>query len=357
MINNKFVYLPSVFAVEDEYQIIIKLKKPALVKITVGNKTYFDHSNGVIRSSCPVHKISIPVCELDKHKKYTVCVTTLIKRLAYFSKCCDEEKETFDFYPVPDENIRICHLADVHGDYKSCMNAVNKINGDIDLLVLNGDVIDHSGNVRNFNIIYKLCEAITKGEKPVIFSRGNHDLRGIYAEKLEDYIPTLNRKTYFSFRLGSLWGLVLDTGEDKRDFHEEYGNTVCCECFREDEEEFIKSVIEKEEYNKDGISHKVIICHNPFTNCLEEPFNIERPRYRRWAKMLGESINPEFILSGHLHISGVFDIGGKLDNEGVQPCPVILGSERTNKGGNTTFGLAYITLCKDGYNVDIIKNK
>jgi len=354
---NEFVYLPSVFAVGNEYQIIIKFRKEAMVKIKIGDKVYCDHSNGVFRSSYPVHKISVPMSELDKYGKYTVSVVTLINRLAYCSECYEEESETFNFYPVPKDEIKICHLADVHGDFKSCMGAVKKIKGDIDLLVLNGDVVDHSGNVRNFNIIYKLCQAITKGEKPVVFSRGNHDLRGIYAEKLEDYIPTQNRKTYYTFRLGSLWGLVLDTGEDKVDSHEEYGNTVCCEYFREDEEEFIKSVIENKEYEEEGITRKIVICHNPFTYCIEPPFDIERPRFRRWTKLIGENIKPDCLLSGHLHTSGISEVGGELDNEGIQTFPVVVGSERTGNRGNVTFGLAYITLNKDGFNVEFVRNK
>ncbi len=353
---NELKHTPAVFAIENEYQIIFKLKKPALVKIKVGDKYYADHSNGVLKSSCPVHKISVPMSELDKYKKYTLCIITLKERLAYFSKCHGEEYVSFDFTPVPEDNIKICHLADVHGKFKAAEQVFKKVNEKTDLLVLNGDVIDHSGNVKNFDVIYKLCELVTHGNIPVVFSRGNHDLRGIYAEKLEEYIPTRNGKTYYTFRLGSLWAVVLDTGEDKADFHEEYGNTVCCEIFREDEEKFLNEVVNSKEYLKDGITHRIVIVHSPFTYCQEPPFDIERPRYRRWVKLIADNINPEFYLCGHVHISGVFEKGSEYDNENIQSCPVILGSEMDKKADKVKFGLAFITLTKDDFKVDFYRN-
>ena len=66
--------------------------------------------------------------------------------------------------------------------------AAAKAFGDIDFLILNGDILDHSGDPSKFANIYIICSEITGGNIPVVFSRGNHDLRGNYAEKFADYI-------------------------------------------------------------------------------------------------------------------------------------------------------------------------
>ena len=34
-----------------------------------------------------------------------------------------------------------------------------------------------------------------------------------------------------TFRLGNLWGILLDCGEDKNDDRPEYGGTICCHAF------------------------------------------------------------------------------------------------------------------------------
>ena len=358
MTNNKLLYAPAVFAIEDEYQIFIRLKNKALVWIEIDGEKYYDHSNGVLCSSNAVHKVRVPAEVLEKAKHYKVCVRTLIKRLAYFSKCYDVETEDFSFYPVPCEGeIRICHVADVHGCADAAINAFINMKNEPHLLILNGDVIDDSSTTRNFNCIYKLCDKITHGEIPVVFSRGNHDLRGVCAEKLAQYIPVRDGKTYFTFRVVSLWGVVLDCGEDKGDSHEEYGHTVCCEEFRKDETAYLKTICESSTYNEKGIKHKIVVSHSPFTFRQPSPFDIERYTYKEWAELAGKYIKPEFILSGHLHRCGVAQKGSELDNDGIQPCPVILGSEMNGKRANTKFALAEIVLNDDGFNVNFHKNE
>lgn len=127
--------------------------------------------------------------------------------------------------------------------------SAGKAFGAIDFLILNGDIIDHSGSVENFDEIYEIIEELTGGSIPVVFSRGNHDLRGVCAEKLAEYTPVDNGNSYYTFTLGSIWGILLDCGEDKIDAHPEYGNTVCCHAFREEETEYLKQVIENKRKN------------------------------------------------------------------------------------------------------------
>ncbi|MBO5269618.1 MAG: serine/threonine protein phosphatase, partial [Clostridia bacterium] len=79
---------------------------------------------------------------------------------------------------------------------------------------------------------HRIAAGVTKGRIPVVFARGNHDTRGKYAERLANHTPTDNGRSYYSVRLGKLWMLVLDCGEDKNDDHAEYGHTMCCHAFR-----------------------------------------------------------------------------------------------------------------------------
>ena len=91
--------------------------------------------------------------------------------------------------------------------------AAAKAFGDIDFLILNGDLPDHSGDIKNFTAIHRIVAEITDGEKPVVFSCGNNGMRGIYAENIEEHTPTDKGNSYYTFRLGSIWGMVLDCGE------------------------------------------------------------------------------------------------------------------------------------------------
>ena len=322
---------PAVFAVGDEYQIFVPLKKEAMMWVKVADKEYYDASNGIMRSQSKLHRVSVPMAELNSAGRYTVYIRPIIKRLPYFTQTAEVRECSFDFYPVPENNIRCYHISDAHNDIDGPVAAANAF-GDIDLLILNGDVIDHSGNPRKFDNVYKICEKLTGGNKPVVFSRGNHDMRGNYAERFAEYTPNGNGNTYYTFRLGSLWGLVLDCGEDKTDDHAEYGYTVACHDFRQRQTRFIEKVADSGEAFADGIKTRVIIAHNPFIMRYEDPFDIENDIFNYWTKLIGEKIKPDVYICGHCHVLAVGMPGDECDARGVS-CPVIIGARPDKKNG------------------------
>lgn len=320
---------PAVFAVKDKYQIAVPVKSDVLFWVTVGGEDYFDHSNGIIRSHVSLHKAEVPMEALNREGKYTVNYRKIVERKPYFSVTEETVSAEYEFFPVrADKPVHIYHLADTHGTFGLPASAASYFGDGIDLLILNGDIPDHSGDVKNFDLIYELCSAITGGMHPCVFSRGNHDTRGIYAENIADYTPTENGHSYYSFRLGPLWGIVLDCGEDKDDSHPEYGHTVCCHCFRREETEYLENIIKHadEEYDGEGVVYKLVICHVPFTQTSNAPFDIERELFKKWADLLKEKVKPHLMLTGHNHKKCISHIGGKLDGKG-QPCPVIVAAE------------------------------
>lgn len=321
--------LPTVFAVGSNYQIFIPLDIEAIISIRVGDKVYYDDSNGILRSNSLMHRVEIPMSELDKACKYTVICRKMIERKPYFPTSEEPFEVSFVFRPVKGENINIYHISDAHNMESQPIAAGQYFADSLDLLILNGDIPNHSGEIANFNSIYRIAYGITKGEIPVVFSRGNHDTRGIHAEEFVQYTPNDNGKTYYTFKLGPLWGLVLDCGEDKLDSHEEYGNTVCFHNFRLKETDYIKSVVAnaENEYSRDGVKHKIIICHIPFMRKDVKPFDIEQDLYKEWTKIICENIKPELILFGHTHKCAVYEAGGDYDNYGYQNCPAVVGSE------------------------------
>ncbi len=320
-------YTPAVFAVGNTYQIMVPVTEASIFWVEIDGKSFYDEQNGIMRSLCKTHRVSVPMDILDGAGEYTVCERVIIDRKPYFPEMKDTEKRTFSFKPLPSDDIRIYHIADTHNKTKEPIAAAEKF-GKIDLLVMNGDIINHSGDIAYFDTIYEIAEKITGGNIPIVFARGNHDLRGYYAEVISDYTPNQNGNTYFSFRVGNIWGLVLDCGEDKSDSHPEYGFTVACRAFRERQTEYIKEIIKnsKNEYEQEGVLHKLIISHNPFTYQLEPPFNIEEDIYTEWARLIRENIKPELMLCGHLHITKIAEAGGEFDRLG-QPCTMIIGSD------------------------------
>lgn len=330
---DEFAALPTVYAVRNTYQIIVPVKCETVMWVSVGDKCFYDDSNGILRSSCSTHRMTVPAELLDREKKYTVCYRVIRERKPYFTEADGVLCYTSVFHPIEKSPVNIYHIADAHNRVNEPVAAGSYFGGELDLLILNGDIPNHSGDISYFTAIHEIAARLTGGEKPVIFSRGNHDTRGIYAEKLEDYTPTDGGRSYYTFRVGHIWGIVLDCGEDKPDDHPEYGHTVCCEDFRRRETEYIREVIRncKSEYEADGVSNRLVVCHVPFTEKFQAPFDIEEDVYSVWSELLREHVRPQLMLCGHMHEAYISDEGSEKDYQG-QPCTVAVASQVGDDG-------------------------
>lgn len=337
---NELLFAPAVFAVKDKYQIMVWARTDVLFWVTVDGVDYHDHSNGIVRSSTRIHRVNVPMEALDKAGEYTISYRRIIERKPYFPTTEEPVSQTIKFKPVnPDGPIRIYHLSDTHGRFTDPAAAAGYFGDDLDMFILNGDIVDHSGSIENFKLIFRLCEAVTGGQRTCVFSRGNHDLRGFCAENIAEYSAAEDGHSYYSFRAGRVWGMVMDCGEDKPDDHAEYGNTVACHEFRREETEYLKKVIKNadEEFNAPGVEYRFVIVHNPFSYTINPPFDIEQPLFKEWLDLLEQNARPQAMISGHLHGAYVAHKGGNLDSKG-QICPVIIGSrEAKDKDGKNDF--------------------
>lgn len=339
---------PTVFAVGHQYHIFMPFTTDVILRVEVGDRIYYDHCNGILRSNTLMHKVELPMSVLDEAGEYTVVYKKMIDRQPYFPRSEDERRWTVSFRPVKDSgDIRVYHISDTHNLVDEPMAAGRYFGDAIDLLVLNGDIPNHSGDIENFNAIYKIAAGITGGHCPCVFARGNHDTRGIHAEDMPHYIPTVNGRTYYTFRVGCVWGLLLDCGEDKCDEHPEYGGTICFHRFREEETDFIRDVIANadREYAAPGVKHRLVISHVAFTHILRPPFDIERELYDEWARLMRTYIRPDLLLYGHHHVVDICPVGSDFDHRG-QACTAIIGSKpifaRENGGTDGFIGTGIV---------------
>ena len=325
---------PVVYAVGKDYQIMALVNQdlPVVMWVEVNGTQYYDASNGVLRSARSSHRMTVPQAELNAAKEYTLCCHVLTKRKAYFSQTEPLQKKTYKFRPLEKtENIKIFMIADAHNRVKCPIAIAQYYEKDLDLLILNGDILNVSEKYSDMINLYKVAGGITNGEIPVVYARGNHEPRGVMAENLEEFAPVRNGHSYFTFRVGPIWGIALDCGEDKPDGHDAYGHTIACHAFRLAETEYLKSVIADaaNEYNAPDVKYRLVVCHIPFIRG-----KFEADIYREWCTLLRENVKPNLMLSGHYHRLHVVRQGDKWDENGA-PCTVVIGS-RTGKGDDFT---------------------
>lgn len=299
---------PCVFVVGHEYQICFNVMEHGVAWVEIGDRKFCDSEGGLMRSETLIHKVNVPMEVLDNAKEYTVCFRALPERRPYFPELGELQQAHYTFRPIDwSDGLQAYMLADTHSQVEGPTKAAQYFGDKLDLLLLNGDIPAESKKYEDIRAIYEITSNVTGGHIPVVFSRGNHDYRGKLATDLPQYIGTRNHNTYFTFRIGSLWGIALDCGEDKRDTNIEYGGLVDCYTMRRQETEYLKSVLAnaENEFDAPGVTTRIVLTHVPFCTTLmggndPEQFDIEPELYQEWVGLLNQ-MKIDVMLCGHTH--------------------------------------------------------
>jgi len=331
--KSAFEIRPAVCAAGENYVICVPSDGDMLMSVFVEGEEYTNDVCGVKLSSCLVHKFYVPAEKLNTAKKYSV-IYERINRKAYFSEKEPPVRKDFSFYPVKKtEDINIYHLADVHGKTASGIKAGRYFGENLDILILNGDISSSSQTVEETRLPLDIAYEITKGEKPCVITRGNHDLRGVFAERIHEFYPLADGNFYYTAKLGPILFLVLDCGEDKNDSNREYAGTISFHKYRLKETDFVRRICNSESIFSDEVRYRIVVSHIPFANRDYDPekeeneFDIENDIYGEWVTLINEKFNPSFGLFGHVHNTGVFSGEGAKYNDRFLHCPSVIGGK------------------------------
>lgn len=324
------LFAPCVYIAGGEYQIVFATKKNGMAWVTVGMEKYADSQTGLMRWNTPHHKIPVPMAELDAAGEYTLHFCAMDDRAPYYPVHGEEETKTFAFHPMnTSAGVKLYHIADTHGNYEDPIACAKQFPGHT--LVFDGDIANHNSTAEDLYLLFRINEAVTGGERPILFARGNHDTRGPAACILPELIPLCGGEPYFTFRTGDLFGISMDCGEDKADSSVEYGGTVDFEAYRRKETRWLEQVAQQGEWK--NAKYRMAICHIPFTRAHEAPFDIEKETYARWVALLNE-MQINVLLCGHMHRYDVILPGSENDIYG-QKFPVVVGSSLSQETGLT----------------------
>ena len=108
----------------------------------------------------------------------------------------------------------------------------------------------------------ELAHQITRGQTPVVYARGNHEIKGEYAEDLHKYVGAKGEDFYYTATLGQeVFCVVLDLGEDHEDDWWEYYGTAQFDLYRQAQTEFLEEILKKGEYK--DYRYRLALCHIP----------------------------------------------------------------------------------------------
>lgn len=329
--GNRITTGAVVYAVEDEYQIVFTTSNDAIVWINVDGQDYYDLYAGSMRSKDHIHKVVVPQAVLDKAKGYTVYVQQMIYRGPFGGFKGKLISQQYQFKPVDTtDGISYFALSDVHHCLEGASNAAKSV-GELDFLILLGDLVGMVEYPGNANFANVLAYEITKGEIPVIYVRGNHEIKGKEAEDLYRYVGSKNQNFYYTFTLADIYGIVLDIGEDHDDDWWEYYDTSRFQSYRDEQAKMLKEIISSQE-NKE-YSYTLALCHIPIT-FVNRRHNHEYSK-AEWTQLLNE-IGVDLALYGHQHDLCQFVPGLVEANKQLTYNPNYSGKENATYDGYLT---------------------
>ena len=308
---NNFTYKPVVYAVENEYQIVFSSSMDSTAWVKVGDTEYYDLYAGSEKSETKVHKVCVPMDKLNEEKEYTVYIKSMLMRGPYGSFEGQTKSLTYNFKPVDTtDGLYYYTLSDVHGATSSAINAASIYGDKLDCLFILGDIYSLLEEVSDIQSVNEIAYGVTKGEKPVVYARGNHEVKGSVADSLYKYVGSVDGNFYYEVYLGDIYIVVLDMGEDHDDDWWEYYDTAHFGPYRDEQVKMVERVLDEKHY--EGYKYKVALCHFSLIHIYNGKFLAS---YRERFTELFNAMDFDMHLAGHEHRVIPFIPGEYTPNE------------------------------------------
>lgn len=192
---------------------------------------------------------------------------------------------------------------------------VVKRGGEYDFTIFNGDCIDDPvSESQAISSIAYLNDVVGASCRPVVYIRGNHEIRGAFSMLFTTLFDYVGGQSYGAMNWGDTRIVMLDCGEDKPDETEVYYGLNDFDGFRRDQLDFLKMEHSSAEFKK--ASHRVLIHHIPLWG-LDGEYN---PCCDLWGAELQK--RPYSVaINGHNHAAVMLRAGSGHGN----PFPVMIG--------------------------------
>lgn len=196
------------------------------------------------------------------------------------------------------DSIQCLILNDIHEEKDSYAFLYDKSQlSKKDLVFLNGDSFHYVTN--QADLTEKLLKPVGNkfaSKTPFVMVRGNHETRGSFARDYKKYFDYPENKYYQAFRMGPIFWVVLDSGEDKPDDHEVYGGTVDYDSYRLEQKEWLTKVLNSKERRE--AKHTLVVTHIPFHH--SDDWHGTKHNFECFHEVLNNN-KVDAVISGHTH--------------------------------------------------------
>ncbi|MDO5571204.1 MAG: FN3 domain-containing metallophosphoesterase family protein [Bacteroidales bacterium] len=219
---------------------------------------------------------------IANNKENAIRLENLTPGATYYYRVCSKENKNYQAYSktfgetavsdiysfkVPELNVKdftIIVFNDIHRNNAVLEKLYNQVKDiDYDFSVFNGDDLNDCENDEGIVNEVSAITNIVKGySKPILYVRGNHELRGSSALNIKNYVDRIGNKYYSGFSWGDTRFVILDLGEDKPDDSPVFGGLIDLKQYIADQSEFLKKEVKSKEFKK--AQRRILIHHVPF---------------------------------------------------------------------------------------------
>ncbi len=334
-VSSPYTVHPTVFSVEDSYQIVFATESTGMAWATVGGKKYYDQDMGLMNYTSKYHSIRVPRVALDTARSYTVSYQSMVYREAYTPTHGSTVSRSYPFTPMADkkEPVILC-LSDFRGLATEAKNVAAYKS--FDALYIGGDYGYNGNSESNIKLLLDSASAMTQGTKPVIFTRGNREIRGAKSYLLEDLAPTSSEgKSYYTIEQSDFFAIVLDSGEDKLDSDSAYGGTVDYATHRKEQTLWLQKILEEGKWK--DYPTRIAFCHFPITRLGTQGLAED---FAQWTKILNQ-MGISLMISGHYYQHALYPAGDE-GNVAQANFPTLISSDVDN--ADYSYSGSYVTL-------------
>jgi predicted phosphodiesterase len=228
---------------------------------------------------------------------YQAVSTRVVKLKAYWpDKGLAVESPTYQFttFDARKPQVSFSVITDTHEDVRRIDRLMHLIDWKTtDFLVQLGDAfnwVDTEDQL--FRVWLEPLSAALAHTTPLIFARGNHDMRGPFARRLFDYVPAPEGRFFFARDAGPVHLIVVDTTEDKPDDTNVYAGLNRTVDYRAAELAWLRSHVKTAPRVRTA-PFRVIVMHQPHWGWLQDGPGA-------WTALANDAAI-DLVIAGHNH--------------------------------------------------------
>ena len=270
------------------------------------------------------HRVRLDGLQPGQTYYYRVCAQEITKNQSYSKAFGRSTATPFYRFTLPADTTRhftAIILNDLHGvqavinSVAACLDSIQP-----DLIFLNGDCLSEPAD-RNqaIRMVQGLVVPFHGEQRPLVFIRGNHEIRNAYSSGMTSLMEWPGGETYHAFSWGRTRFVVLDCGEDKPDSTWVYYGLNDFSGFRQDQVGFLQQETRSRAFRR--ADHRFLLHHIPlwFDNEANDPGGASAPCRALWSELLTRA-GFDCAFNGHTH-SHQFYAKGQHGN----PYPMYIG--------------------------------